>query len=81
MGQANWDWSQDKLDQAIEKLLEVIRIFPDYPQSYHRLGLIFEEKKELLKAAHYFTLYAQLNKNKEGNRDLWEYIGQIYYNA
>jgi len=63
------------------KLLEIIRIFPDYAESYHRLGLIYEEMKEPLKAAHYFTIFAQLTKDTSVSRETWEYIGNIYYKA
>ena len=61
-------------DEAIQKLYEIIRKYPNFPEPFNLLGLISEERGEYKKSAHFFRLAAEMSHSKE----LWAKIGFLY---
>ena len=51
-----------EFQQAIQLLLEVVRIAPGLPHAYHTLGLIYEETGQVGKALKLFMMAAHLSK-------------------
>lgn len=68
LGDANMHFMKGELDDAIEKIKEVIKICPDLPETFHLLSLIFEAKNEKGKSLNMLMLFAQCIKN---DKDLW----------
>lgn len=66
--EANSLYIQNNLDKCITKAREVLSKFPRSDRAYFLLGLVFEEKKDIIKAYNFYMIAAQLMKN---NYDLW----------
>ncbi len=51
----------NRLDEAIVSLNEAIRLRPESPEAYYRLGLVFQKKNEWPTAREYLEKAAELN--------------------
>jgi len=49
-----------RLDDAVELLLEVVRLAPNAPDPYHTLGNIFQVRGDTRKALDFFMIAAHL---------------------
>ncbi|EOB14880.1 transcription factor TAU-like protein [Nosema bombycis CQ1] len=66
--EANSLYVKNDLDQCIIKTKNILSRFPRCDRAYFLLGLIFEEKKDIIKAYNFYMIAAQLMKN---NYELW----------
>ena len=68
IGEANYLYLSNKLDEATIKLKEIIKYCPDLPEVFHLLSLIFEAQNKKGKSLSMLMLFAQVNKN---DKELW----------
>ncbi len=61
----NYDYSE-----AIADMLEVIKLYPEFPYSYYNLGNMYSHSKDFLTAIQYYTQALYYHTN----------IGEAYYN-
>lgn len=71
LGDANTKFAFGELDQARAALLEAIRIAPGYPDSYHTMGLVYQEQGDDGKALECFIIAAHLTAR---DHDLWKQL-------
>ena len=71
LGDANTKFAFGELDEARISLLEAIRIAPGYPDSYHTMGLIYQEQGEVGKQLECFIIAAHLTGK---DHDLWKQL-------
>ena len=62
IGEATMKYAYREFQQAIQILLEVVRVAPGLPHAYHTLGLIYEETGQAPKALKLFMMAAHLSK-------------------
>jgi general transcription factor 3C polypeptide 3 (transcription factor C subunit 4) len=62
LGAANMHYAYREFQQAVQMLVEVVRIAPGMPQPYQTLGLIYEELAQYPKALKLFMMAAHLSK-------------------
>ncbi|KAF9764696.1 hypothetical protein NGRA_0348 [Nosema granulosis] len=72
--EANSLYIQNNLDMCIIKARDVLSKFPKCDRAYFLLGLVFEEKKDIIKAYNFYMIAAQLMKN---NYELWHKLYSI----
>ena len=74
IGEATMMYAYREFQQAIQLLLEVVRVAPGLPHAYQTLGLIYEETGQVTKALKLFMMAAHLSK-----RDVhqWEQLAQL----
>ena len=63
IGEATLKFAFREFQQAIELLLEVVRMAPFLPHAYHTLGLIYEETGQMQKALKLFLMAAHLKRD------------------
>jgi tetratricopeptide (TPR) repeat protein len=68
LGQANNLYLNNKFDEAINILHEMIRHSPDLQEPYHILSLIYEERGDFVNALYFLMLAAHLS---QGESDIW----------
>lgn len=76
MGRANVAYVQKKYDEAVELYLQVVQRAPSSPEPYYSLGLVWEERGDIERAASYFLLSAHLQAKAE--TDLWRKIAALF---
>ena len=71
LGEAHSYFMEGKHDTAIEALKEVVRQAPNVPDSYHTLGMIYQERGEIDKAVELFKMGAHLTRK---DVSLWRHV-------
>lgn len=75
LGEAHDLFLEGDYKQAVDKLLEVIRQVPNVVDPYHTLGVIYEEMKNLHKAAEFYMIAAYITYKDVA---LWKRLAEIY---
>eukprot|EP00891_Asterochloris_glomerata_P001408 jgi/Astpho2/1408/Aster-06258 len=67
-------YAEGKFDEAIPRLKEVIRLAPNFSDGYERLGIIYEEQKDLRRSLNALMLAATIKKK---DRELWKRLFNV----
>ncbi|PSC75147.1 general transcription factor 3C polypeptide 3 isoform X1 [Micractinium conductrix] len=74
LGEANLLYATGQNQEAIGKLMEVIRLAPNLPDPYHTLGLLHEATAEVKKALDFYMIAAHLTPK---DLSLWKRLAQL----
>ena len=74
LGEATMHFAYREFQQAVELLLEVVRLAPGMPHPYQTLGLIYEEMGQPLKALKLFMMAAHLSRRDAGQ---WRQLASL----
>lgn len=78
LGQANILYLNNNLNEAINKLKEIIKLNSEIPEAYHLLNLIYSQNGNFDKSLEMLMLYAQTKKN---DKELWIKCASLYENS
>lgn len=71
LGDATLRYAQGHFEEAVRVLYEVIRLSPNLPDPYHRLGLIYKEMGDRQRALNFYTIAAHLTPK---DASLWKLL-------
>ena len=74
LGEATMHYAYREFQQALQLLLEVVRICPGLPHPYQTLGLIYEEVGQHKKALRLFMMAAHLSKR---DAQQWRHLATL----
>ena len=77
LGEANKMYLEKNFDQAIEKCCEAIKVYPENPEPYHLLSVIYEEKGDKRRAVDFLFMETQSNYKSDINS--WCKLADSYY--
>ena len=75
LGEANIHFAYREFQQAVELLLEVVRLAPGMPHPYQTLGLIYEEMGRPLRALKLFMMAAHLSGRRDAQQ--WRQLASL----
>lgn len=68
--EANTFFIQNNLNECISKAKDVLLKYPKCDRAYFLLGLVFEEKNDIIKAYNFYLIAAQLMKRSKTKQNI-----------
>eukprot|EP01126_Amoeba_proteus_P024721 TRINITY_DN2482_c0_g2_i1.p1 TRINITY_DN2482_c0_g2~~TRINITY_DN2482_c0_g2_i1.p1 ORF type:complete len:237 (-),score=60.65 TRINITY_DN2482_c0_g2_i1:119-829(-) len=76
MGEANFLYAENRINEAIPLLKDIVKNRPEFPDPYLTLGNIYRNRKERRKAVKWLQLAAKYQRQK--NPQLWRTIASLF---